>query len=61
MEMDTETEQEQQNNAQKFQTAMMLRYKPQAGRADRNASNIPGATNSWGGNGAHTIGHGGSN
>lgn len=52
---------EQQNQAQKFQSAMMLRYRPAAGRADRLSAHIPGNFTSMGAGGDHTIGHGGSN
>jgi hypothetical protein len=58
---DQGAEQSQERDAAKFQQAMFLRYRPQSGRADRSPSNIPGGTSAWGGNGAHTIGHGGSN
>jgi hypothetical protein len=64
--MDTETDpyqEAEQTDAAKMSAAYMLRrYQPTAGRADRMASNIPGGhTSSWGANGDHTIGHGGSN
>lgn len=42
----------------KLQQAMFLsRYRPESGRADRLAANIPGGhTSSWGGNGDHLTG-----
>jgi hypothetical protein len=61
--MATETESESDQEATKLQQAMFLgRYRPQAGRADRMAANIPGGhTSSMGSNADHLIGHGGSN
>lgn len=65
MDSETNDQQEQQRiaEAQKLQEGMFLRYHPQAGRADRMASNIPGGhTSSFGGNADHMIGgRGGSN
>lgn len=43
--MASETEQqqqEQQAESEKYYFGMMHRYQPQAGRADRSATNIPG-------------------
>jgi hypothetical protein len=60
--MDSETDHQQEEaDAMKFQSAMMLRYRPQAGRADRHSGNIPGNFTSMGAGGDHTIGHGGGN
>lgn len=63
---DTETDpymEGEQADAQKMSAAYMLgKYRPQAGRADRMAANIPGGhTSSFGTNADHFIGHGGSN
>jgi hypothetical protein len=60
--MDDEQQAQEQSEAQKFQSAMMMRYRPEAHRADRLAANIPGGhTSSFGTNADHMIGHGGSN
>ena len=59
---ESDEERQREQEAQKFQSAMMLRYRPQTGRADRMAANIPGGhTDSFGTNADHFIGHGGSN
>ena len=61
-ESDEQARQAQEAEATKLQQGYLLRYHPQAGRADRMAANIPGGSqSSWGANGDHTIGHGGSN
>jgi hypothetical protein len=56
-------QEEEQDADSKLRSAMFIgRYRPEAGRADRMASNIPGGhTSDWGSNGDHFIGHGGSN
>jgi hypothetical protein len=63
--MDTETDEQRQQEADQVklsQAFMLRRYQPTSGRADRMATNIPGGSqSSWGTNGGHTIGHGGSN
>jgi hypothetical protein len=53
-------ESEQHDQAQ-YQASMFARYHPQAGRADRSASNIPGDKTTIGSMAGHFIGHGGSN
>lgn len=53
--MDTETDQQQEET--KLREGMMLRYRPQSGRADRLASNIPGgSTSTMGANADHMAG-----
>ena len=42
MENETDDQKRQEAEAVKLQQGMMLKYRPELGRADRHSSNIPG-------------------